>query len=284
VNIPNYNLNNIPGEHAWWANCLNGCPIGSLTVSNSVVPEYQNDSGTFTFNFISNIVLVTVQASRGDTEFIVDGATYTNPTTFSWPPASSHGLNVVSPQSGGAGTQFVFQSWSDGGATSHSVAPPVSTNYTVSFATQFLLTLNAGLGGSVSPAGIWTNSGAVLNIIATPSNDFTFGSWSGAGSGSYTGTNNPAGITMDGAVTESAVFLPPAQPITGVSISKSNGVSLTFGTQPGFTYHIETTTNLAPPTWTPMPGSGTNAAGNSATLNDTNPVINTQRFYRTTTP
>ena len=40
VNISNYNLNNISGEHAWWAKCINGCPIGSLTVSNSVVAEY----------------------------------------------------------------------------------------------------------------------------------------------------------------------------------------------------------------------------------------------------
>jgi hypothetical protein len=130
VNISNYNLNNIPGEHAWWAKCLNGCPIGSLTVSNSVVPEFQNDSGTFSFNFIS----------------------------------------------------------------------------------------------------------------------------------------------------------PPRQPITGFSVNHSNGVSLTFATQPGFTYHVETTTNLAPPNWVPISGSNTNAASNSVTFTDSNSITNSRRFFRTSSP
>jgi Divergent InlB B-repeat domain len=284
VNVSDYNLNNISGEHAWWAKCQNGCPIGSLTVSNSVVPEYQNDSGAFTFNFVSNIVLVTVQASVGGIAFLVDGTTYSNAAAFSWPTASSHALNVVSPQSGGTGTQYFFNSWSDGGAKSHSVSPLLSTNYTVSFATQYFLTLNAGLGGSVHPVSIWTNGGAVLNIAAAPSNGFSFGSWSGAGSGSYTGTNNPVGITMNSAVTESAAFLPPRQPITGVSVNETNGVSLTFATQPGFSYHVESTTSLAPPAWAPIYGSNTNAASNMVTFNDTNPVTNTQRFYRAVSP
>ncbi len=284
VNIPDYNLDNISGEHAWWANCLNGCPIGSLTVSNSVVPEYQNDSGTFSFNFISNVVLATVQASVDGAAFTVDGATYSNATTFSWPPVSSHALGAASLQSGGAGTQYIFTSWSDGGAMSHPVAPPVSTNYTASFATQYFLTLNAGLGGSVNPISTWTNSGAVLNITATPSNGFAFGGWSGTGSGAYTGTNNPAGIMLNSAITESAVFLPPRQPITGISLNQSGGVSLTFATQPGFPYHVETTTNLAPPDWTAIPGSDTNAASNSVTFNDANPVATAPRFYRTTSP
>jgi hypothetical protein len=52
VNIPGYNLGNLPGQHAWWAQCFNGCPRGGLTVSNSVVPEWHNDSGLFSFVFL----------------------------------------------------------------------------------------------------------------------------------------------------------------------------------------------------------------------------------------
>jgi hypothetical protein len=135
VNISGYNLNNNPSEHAWWAKCLNGCPSGSLTVSNSVVPEFQNDSGTFAFYFISNIVQ-----------------------------------------------------------------------------------------------------------------------------------------------------LPPAHSITGLSVNVSNGVLITYDTQPGFSYHVETTTNLAPPIWAALSGSTTNAAGTSAIFTDTNPLIGGQRFYRTASP
>lgn len=131
VNVATYNLNNLSGEHAWWAKCFNGCPVGSLTVSNCVVPEYQNDSGTFQFNFVSNAV-------------------------------------------------------------------PMA--------------------------------------------------------------------------------------ITGMSVNKTNGVSLTFATQPGFPYHIDTTTNLAPAAWSPVPGSNTNAISASTTFRDTNLVTNSQRFYRAASP
>ena len=81
VNIPNYNLNNIAGEHAWWAKCFNGCPVGGLTVSNSVVPEYQNDSGSFSSD--SQDLQFTYKTSI---DFKNDGSGYTidwvNPSAF----------------------------------------------------------------------------------------------------------------------------------------------------------------------------------------------------------
>lgn len=284
VNILDYNLNNIPGEHAWWAKCLNGCPSGRLTVSNSVVPEYQNDSSTFAFNFVSNLVQVTVQANVAGAAFLVDGTTCTNANTFRWTPGSSHSLAAASPQSAGTGTQHVWGSWSDGGAISHLVSPALSTNFTVNFTTQYYLTLNAGMGGRVSPVSLWTNRGLSLSISATPSNGFAFSGWSGAGSGSYSGGNNPTMITLNGPVMENAAFLPPAHSITGLSVNVSNRVLLTYDTQPGFAYHVETTTNLVPPAWAALPYSTTNAAGNSATFTDTNPSTGAQRFYRTVSP
>jgi hypothetical protein len=284
VNVANYNLKNIAGQHAWWARCLNGCAIGGLTVSNSVVPDYQNDSSTFTFYFISNIVPVTVQANLPGAVFLVDGATCTNANTFNWPPGSSHSLAALSPQSAGAGTQYVWSSWSDGGAMSHLASPVSGTNFTANFITQYYLALTAGLGGGVSPASLWTNGGLPLNISATPSNGFAFSSWTGVGSGSYSGRTNPAPITLNGPITEDAAFLPPTHSITGLSVNVSNGVLVTYDTQPGFPYHVESTTNLAPPAWGALPDSTTNPAGNSATFIDTNPFTGRQRFYRTVSP
>lgn len=284
VNIPDYNLNNISGQQAWWAKCLNGCPNGSLTVSNSVVPGYQNDSSTFTFYFMSNIVQATVQANVAGTAFSVDGMAYTNANTFSWAPGSMHSLSAASPQGFGTGTQYVWSSWSDGGAIAHLASPALSTNYMVNFATQYCLTLNAGPGGCVSPASLWTNGGLALNISATPSNGFHFGSWIGLGSGSYSGGANPAMVALNGSVTENAVFLPPTHSITGLSVNVSNGVLVTYDTQPGFPYHVETTSNLVPPAWAALSGSTTNAAGNSAIFTDTNPWSGARRFYRTVSP
>jgi len=284
VSIPNCNLNNISGEHAWWAKCLNGCPSGSLAVSNSVVPEYQNDSGTFAFNFVSNSVPVTVQANVADATFSVDGAAYTNTRTFIWPSGSGHTLATTNSQNAGAGTRYLWNSWSDGGAISHSVSPTLGTNLTVNFATQYYLTLNAGPGGSVNPVEIWTNSGLVLSIIAMPSNTFSFRNWSGTGSGSYSGSSNPATITLNGPITENAAFLPPTHSITGLSAEVGSGVSLTYDTEPGFPYHIETTTDLAEPIWAALPGSAIYATGTSTTFTDTNPYAGVQRFYRAVSP
>jgi Pectate lyase superfamily protein len=284
VNIPDYNLNNISDQHAWWARCLNGCPSGSLTASNSVVPEFQNDSGTFLFYFVSNIVQVTVQANVAGAAFQVDGTTYTNANTFSWTPGLSHSLAAASPQSVGTGTQYVWSSWSDGGAISHLVSPTLGTNFTVNFTTQYFLTLNAGLGGDVSPVSMWTNSGLSLSISATPSNRFAFSSWSGTGNGSYSGGDNSTVITLNGPILENAAFLPPTHSITGMSFDVSNGVLLTYDTEPGFSYHVEVTTNLALPAWSALPGSATNAAWNSATFTDTNSYSGVQQFYRIVSP
>lgn len=284
VNMPNYNLNNISGEHAWWAKCINGCPIGSLTVSNSVVPEYQNDSGTFAFYFVSNSVPVTVQASVADATFQVDGSTYTNIQAFNWMSGSSHILATSNSQSAGMDTRYLWASWSDGGAISHLVSPTVTTNLTANFTTQYYLTLNAGLGGSVMPTGRWTNSGLALSISATPSNAFSFRNWAGTGSGSYSGNANPAIITLNGPITEAATFLPPIHSITELSANVSNGVSLTYDTEPGFSYHVETTTNLASTTWAALSGSTNNAGGASATFTDTNPNTGAQRYYRAASP
>jgi len=284
VNIPNYNLNNISGEHAWWARCVNGCASGSLTVSNSVVPEYQNDSGTFIFNFLSNNVPVTVQANVAGPAFSVDGTAFTNAQTFIWPSGTGHTVATINSQSAGTGTKYLWNSWSDGGAISHLVSPNWGTNLTVNFATQYYLTVNAGAGGSVSPAEMWINSGATLSISAAPSNTFSFGNWGGTGNGSYSGNSNPAMITINGPITENAFFLPPAHSITGVSADINNGVSLTYDTEPGFPYHVETTTDLAQSVWTALPGSAINAMEASATFTDTNPFSGTRRFYRSVSP
>jgi Pectate lyase superfamily protein/Divergent InlB B-repeat domain len=284
VYIPDYNLNNISGQHAWWAKCYNGCPIGGMTVSNSVVPEYQNDSSTFNFNFVSNVVRVTAQANVTNASFQVDGTNCTNSCIFIWTPGSSHSLAAASPQSAGTGTQYAWTSWSDGGAISHSIGPVSSTNFTANFTTQYYLTMNAGLGGSVSPVSLWTNSGQSLNISAIPSNGFAFSNWIGSGNGCYSGGSNPAMITLNGPVTEQAAFLPPAPAITGLSVNGTNSISLTYKTQPGFNYHIETASNLVPPSWTALSASITNALGNSATFTDTNPPGGTRRFYRTVSP
>jgi probable HAF family extracellular repeat protein len=183
-----------------------GTGTNSYTGTNNPASITMNGPITETANFTQNPVNVTVQTSIAGPSFSVDGTTYTSSQTFSWQPGSSHTIATTSPQNGGAGVQYVWKSWSDKGTISHTVAPTQNTTYTATFTTQYFLTMSAGSGGTVKPASGWKNSGAVVSITATPSTGHTFSSWTGTGTGSFSGTTNPASITMGGPITETATF------------------------------------------------------------------------------
>ncbi|PYJ30376.1 MAG: hypothetical protein DME90_03380, partial [Verrucomicrobia bacterium] len=102
--------------------------------------------------------------------------------------------------------QYVWKKWSDQGAISHTVSPTTNTTYTATFTTQYYLTMTSGTGGRVTPASGWKNSGAAVSISATPARGYSFSNWTGTGTGSYSGPNNPASITMGGPITEAATF------------------------------------------------------------------------------
>ncbi len=151
-------------------------------------------------------VHVRVQGNQSGPTFTVDGNTYTSAQTFSWASGSSHTIGTTSPESGGPGVQYLWKGWSDSGAISHTVAPTRNTTYTAKFGIQYYLTMNAGTGGKVSPISGWKNSGAIGPIKAAPAKGYSFSNWTGSGTGSYSGTSNPASITINAPLTETATF------------------------------------------------------------------------------
>ena len=65
--------------------------------------------------------------------------------------------------------------------------------------------------GTTTPADGWYEEGVTLTIqaeapAAQSGERYVWGGWTGAGAGSYTGSDNPAGIVMDGAITEAAAW------------------------------------------------------------------------------
>jgi hypothetical protein len=152
-------------------------------------------------------IQVTVQTTPAGRAFSVDGTDYSAAQTFTWTPGSTHTIATTTPQSGGASVRYYFSSWSDGGAISHSVAPTKNTTYTAKFGTQYYLTISAGTGGHVSPGSSWRTSGSTFSISATPSTGYSFSTWTGSGTGSYSGTDNPRSITMMGPIAETATFI-----------------------------------------------------------------------------
>ena len=183
-----------------------GTGTGSYAGTNNPASVTMNGPITETASFTQNPVRVTVQTNPVGRTFTVDGTTYTAAQTFAWQPASSHTIATASPQSGGTGTQYVWKNWTDSGAISHTVAPSTNKTYTATFTTQYFLTMSAGTGGTVTPASGWKNNGSTVSITAKPAAGYSFTSWSGAGTGSFSGTSNPVSITMGGPITESAGF------------------------------------------------------------------------------
>ena len=59
---------------------------------------------------------------------------------------------------------------------------------------------------------------------------------------------------------------------------------ISYATIPGYSYHVETTTNLTLSAWTTVPDSTTNATGNIIIFIDPNADGDPQRFYRVGSP
>jgi hypothetical protein len=188
---------------------VNGTNLLAVQTNQYATDLVNKAGGQFTFSFLTSSINMLVQASPSGHSFLVDGVAYTNSQPFTWVQGTTHVLSAASPQNAGAGVQDVWTSWSDGGALSHTISPLASNTFTVNFTTQSYLTMNAGSGGSVSPGSGWYNGGTNVDIIATPNIGYNFSSWTGSGGGSYSGSSNPASITINGPITQSANFISP---------------------------------------------------------------------------
>lgn len=152
-----------------------GSPLVAAAVGNTVTINQPVVSTT----------TITISANPPGLQIIVDGSALTAPQTFQWTAGSQHTISTNSPQGSGS-TRYVFSSWSDGGAQSHTITTPSSpTTYTASFTTQFLLTtaVSPAASGTVqanpSSADGYYNSGSIVQLTATPFSGFQFSSWTG---------------------------------------------------------------------------------------------------------
>jgi hypothetical protein len=187
---------------ASWAGSGSGSYTGSASSSSCTMNAPITETASWQTQYY-----LTVSSSNG------------NPQGQGWYNAgSSASFSVTTPASGGTGTQYVFASWSGSGtgsysgtSSSQSVTMNNPITETASWTTQYQLTTSTNYG-TVSPAsGNWYNAGATVTISATaPSagsgEQYAWNGWTGSGSGSYTGNNNPATneVTMNGPITETA--------------------------------------------------------------------------------
>ena len=191
------------------ANSLSAGSYSDMVLFNNTTGGKGNTSRAVSLVVGSIAYTYTFSTNPPGLQMTVDGANLTTPRTFSWTAGSSHTLSIPSPQAGASGTRHVFNTWSDGGALSHTITvPPANTTYMANFVTQYSLTTGASpIGaGKVSPSGTnWYNSGQGVSITASANSGYNFGGWTG----DISGGTSPASVLMNRPKSVSALFNNP---------------------------------------------------------------------------
>jgi hypothetical protein len=137
-------------------------------------------------------------------------------------PNGTYTYTVTTPITGNSGTRYA-----DFAPSSSVDVKGVNLTESVSFITQYYLTLSVSPAGSgsLSLTSEWLNSSSPISITAIPQPGYTFSNWNGTGSGSYSGTKNPASVSMNGPVQETAVFVKAYYKITFSETGLPSGAS-----------------------------------------------------------
>lgn len=84
-------------------------------------------------------------------------------------------------------------------------------NVSVSFTTEYWVSVTGSPGGSAGPASGWQEADSPLALAALADSGYSFGGWIGTGLGSYTGAQPTDTVTVLGPITEVAQFEPVAK-------------------------------------------------------------------------
>lgn len=160
---------------------FNGVTIGSFTTPDHEYPSYLElqlsvtDSGgltsTTSLQLNPQTVTLTLQSNPTGLQIAFNGAANTTPFNATVIIGSSNTVSAVSPQIAGQ-TSYTFQSWSDGGAQTHTItAPATASNYTATFSSAAVLfptspvldTFNRANGAIGSN---WSGNPTAYNILS----------------------------------------------------------------------------------------------------------------------
>ncbi|OYT44454.1 hypothetical protein B6U84_04085, partial [Candidatus Bathyarchaeota archaeon ex4484_40] len=217
---------------------------GSNVGSTNPYPVTMNSPHTLKAYFAINTYTLTVQAYKSGSSTPVSGVTvkidgdsYTTDSNGRVSKVVTHGthtVEIVTPYIPYDGAKYLFTEWWDG-STSNPRSFSVTSDKTVTayMKLQYRLSMQVSpsAGGSTTPSvgDHWYDEGSTVTISASPSASYRFDKWQGSGSGSYSGTNNPASVTMNGPITQTAYFVEVATvtfQVSGMS-SDASGTVLT---------------------------------------------------------
>ena len=193
-------------------NFVNWTDNGTIASTNSIYTLLLNASKTLVANFALKTYTLNVAA--------VNGTTVKNPNLVTYNSGAIVQVTAT-PNSG-----YTFASWSGdatGSANPLTVTMNSTKNITANFTINtFLLNVTA-INGTVAkiPNQVSYNSGATVQLTATPNVGYTFTSWSG----DATGTTNPLTVTMNSTKNITANFTAIASTFT-LNVTAVNGTAL----------------------------------------------------------
>jgi len=176
-----------------------------------------------------------VQANWQEQWYITVTSLHDDPTPSQWVnTADNLTVSVTSPaDNDGAGTRYTCIGYAvDGGDLREGTRCTfvnVHTAHTIEFEwiAQFYLTTATNLG-VVSPDSGWYDTGSLVSIEATAptfaaGSGYVWHGWTGTGTGSFNGTENPVMITVQGVISETAYW--KIEPLISVVLSNETLVS-----------------------------------------------------------
>ncbi len=190
---------------------VNAMIVASFGNVDSPPIEISFEVPTFSIKFQTNTSLSGV--SQTAPILTVDGQGYTPsmfPVTVSLNGGTDSTYSYVTDYSGSSTTRFAYSSIGGCGVTkqSGSFIPESNCTVTADYAEQYSLNMTASPSGdgTMIPGNTWVTSGGTQQISETPKSGCTFRSWSGTGSGSYSGSTQNPTLTVTGAITETASY------------------------------------------------------------------------------
>ena len=184
-----------------WSGDLNS-PIPS-----QIITMNSNKTVTATFNQLHKL---TIGANYGVT---------TPAVGEHWYEAGTNVIITSTPPTTGADERFSWLNWTGSGSSSYSgtsnnvtIAMNGPVNQTAYWKHEYKLSLSSNSGTTTPSLGVnWCEAGTSITVTAIPPPNtsdtrFSWIGWTGSGGNSYTGSNNPIVITMNGPVTENALW------------------------------------------------------------------------------
>ncbi|MBN2091837.1 T9SS type A sorting domain-containing protein [candidate division KSB1 bacterium] len=181
----------------------------TFNAGNPTDPVARTRDGFITI--YSEPVKVVITTNIGKKTFIkVDEKSYPAPYTATWLKGTTHTIGVSSVQYSGTDTAYHFASWSDQGTINHKVDVFSDTSFTAFLDTKFQVKVNSPYGNTAGAGWYLAGSKAKISVDsvadATTTRRFHFSKWEGTGKGAYSGAENPATITVNSAITQTAIW------------------------------------------------------------------------------